>query len=220
MPSHTAANALIQLYFADGHSGAPWIWQQWQEITGIKHGLFPSDDRLLPSGWSRQDSDDILAYFHHYNVLDSEDSRKKFAAGSRPGAIFPGREKWNAYVKKMWEKWKIHDRIVTTFREHHMHPITLLVDEGSLDQWPNADTYIQMALDGIASSLFGMEAFCGKELLPMKFRKSLTIFAQRSWTRIRGQFRTDRGRLASLENAAIKAFHGKFGLVAVADTYH
>ena len=218
MPSHTAANALIQLYFNKGRPGAPWEWEQWQERTGIKHGLFPPDDHLLPSVWTRDDSNDIFAYFKHYHALDTEDSKKKFAAASRTGTFFPGREKWNAYVKKMWEKWKIHDGIGKVFRDHHIHPITLMVDEGSLEKWPSADTYLQIAIDAIAVTLLGMEAFGGKELLPMDLRKSVTIFAQRSWARIRGQFRADKGRLAELEKMAIKAFHSKVHFTVLVDS--
>ena len=48
MPSHTAASALIKLYFLDG---IPWKYPKWMEITGVKHGLFPSDDALLPPTW-------------------------------------------------------------------------------------------------------------------------------------------------------------------------
>jgi hypothetical protein len=209
MPSHTAASALIQLYFCKGLEGAPWIWVEWQSITGVKHGLFPKDDRLLPRDWTRQDADDILAYFNHYQSLDTEENKKKFAAGSRAGAVYPGRDKWHSYIKGKWEKWKVHDRVVRALRANHVHPISIMIDEGSLEKWPNADAYLQIAVDGIAQSLFGLESFGGKEILPMDLRRSVITIGQRSWARIRGQVRGDKKRLIELERAAMKAFEGK-----------
>ena len=206
MPSHTADSALIKLFFLPSNPGAPWIWPQWQSITGVKHGLFPADDRLLPDGWTRQQADNILAYFNHYNSLDTEANKIKFAAGSRPGPHFPGREEWRNYISRKWEKWKMHDAIIKAFRLHHVHPITLLVSQGSLEQWPNADTYIPLALDSIGLSLFGVESFGGQELLSIDLRKCITIFAQRSWTRIRMKVKADRGRLQLMESTATKAF--------------
>jgi hypothetical protein len=51
-----AASALIKLFFLDGY---PWSWPTWQKITGVYHGVFPTEDSLLPKGWTRQDALDI-----------------------------------------------------------------------------------------------------------------------------------------------------------------
>lgn len=213
MPSHKADSALIKLYTLDNRSGAPWYWPQWQDITAIRHGLFPSDDKLLPRGWTREDAKDIAAYFTQYALLDTEDNKIKFAVGGRAGPPFPGRKKWHEFVSKHWEKWQIHSIISEVFREQLIHPIALLIDEGSLELWPNADIYIPRAIDEIGLALFGVEAFDGKNLLPIDLRKCVTIFAQRSWNRIRCQVRTDKGRLAKFETAALQAFESMISII-------
>jgi hypothetical protein len=217
MPSHTAASSLIQLYFCKGHEGAPWIWEQWQLITGIKHGLFPEDDRFLPYGWTRLDSDDICSYFNHYQSLDTEENKKKFVVGSRGGGVFPGRDKWRAFINGNWEKWNVHDRIVRVLRDLHIHPISIMIEEGSLEKWPSADTYLQIAVDGIASTLFGSESFGGREILPMDLRRTVIDIGQRSWARIRGKVNGDKKRLKQLDDLAMKAFNGR---VSVAFLMH
>ncbi|KIK51761.1 hypothetical protein GYMLUDRAFT_251819 [Collybiopsis luxurians FD-317 M1] len=216
MPSHTAASALIKLFFTDTHpsaiSGHPWDWPAWQEITGVKHGLFPSDDKLLPKGLTREDASDIYSYFRAYNDLDTEDKKIKFAISSRGTSAIPGRKKWANWVGKNWDSWKIHAKIVECLHTHGIHPVTILIKEGSLDaDWPSADMYLPKALETIAFALFGPEAFGddndGKEhLLPTIFRRPLTIISQRSWDRIRRHISRDRNRLGDIEKAAIASF--------------
>ena len=206
MPSHKADSTLIKLHTLNVQPGTPWFWPQWQEITGIKHGLFPSDDSLLPGGWTRDDANDIAAYFTQYSLLDSEDNKIRFAVNNRPGPHVPGQQKWHNFVSKHWEKWRIHSIISQVFWEQLIHPITLIIDQGSLEPWPNAEIYIPLALDKIGLALFGVEAFDGRDLLPMELQKCVTIFAQRSWTQIRAQVYNDTARLDKLEKATIEAF--------------
>jgi TATA-binding protein-associated factor len=205
MPSHTAASALIKLYYL---GGLPWNCTLWQEITDIKHGLFPTDDHHLPKGWTRSDADDIHSYFEQYNQLDTEDNKVKFAVAHQGGALIPGRKKWNDFVSKFWEKWNIHGRITEGLRKHGIHPITILVQEGSLDSWPNPEMYVPMALDTIGMLVFGGEAFDDAEILSYAVRKCLSIFVQRSWSRVRRQVRKDRARLSDIEKSALNAFEG------------
>jgi TATA-binding protein-associated factor len=205
MPSHTAASALIKLYYLDG---LPWNCTQWQEITGIKHGLFPADDGQLPKGWTRRDCEDVHSYFQQYNLVDTEDNKIKFAVTSRGGASIPGRKIWNEFVQKSWEKWNIHGRIMDGLRKHGVHPISILVREGDLDSWPKPETYVPMALDTIGMLVFGADAFDNAEILSYPVRKCLSIFVQRSWARVRLQVRKDRARLSSIETSAMTAFEG------------
>jgi hypothetical protein len=218
MPSDTAANALIQLYHEPRYEGAPWIFSRWQEITGIIHGLFPSDDALLPRGLNRQDSNDIRAYFQHYKSIRDEESKKKFLGGTRPGLHFPGRKKWNAFVNKHWEKWGIHDLIVKSLKESHTHPIDIIIQCGTLEMWPDAGTYLPMAIDMVGVSLFGLDAFGNRDLLPEELRRRVTVFCQRTWTRIRRRVITDRGKLEDCETLAIQAFESNFFLDFIADS--
>jgi TATA-binding protein-associated factor len=207
MPSHTAAEALIRLH-ADG--GSPWMWPVWQERTGIIHGLFPPDDQHLPKGWSREDANDIKSYFHQYIQIDDERARIKFARGTNDGAV-PGRKKWAQFVAKNWPKWDIHALIVEGLLKNNVHPISLLIESGSLDpkNWPLATLYVPIALDTIGLLVFGSEAFNDSEILPLERRICLTYFVQRSWARLREKVAADRKRLDETETAALKAFDSK-----------
>lgn len=218
MPSHTVASALIKLYFADQSSpsplGHPWGWPVWQDITGVKHGLFPSDDKLLPKGLSREDVEDIRSYFKSYHALDSEEKKIKFAVNSKGASAIPGRKKWATFVTKRWDSWKVHSKIVQCLHQTGIHPVTILLNEGSLDgEWPAADLYLPIALESIALTLFGPEAFGDDKngqglLLPVALRKPLTAIVVRSWDRIRRHISRDKGRIIQIEEAAQKAFDG------------
>jgi hypothetical protein len=174
MPTHTAASALIKLFFIDGH---PWDWPEWQEITKICHGLFPTNNKLLPPGWTHEDANDIHSYFNTYNALPTEECKIKFAAPTKGSSAMPGRAKWASFISKSWSRWGIHTIIVSCLHKHGIHPITLLVQGSNLDgDWPSADTYVLLAIDSITLALFGIEAFPGSQLLlPMNLRKPLAI---------------------------------------------
>jgi TATA-binding protein-associated factor len=204
MPSHTAASALIKLFHLGGH---PWHWAIWQDLTGIKHGLFPDDDRHLPTGWTRNDADDIKSYFRQYEQKPTEDMKIKFAVNSKDSSV-PGRRKWNDFICKAWPKWNVHAKIVEGLRKHGVHPVAVLEQQGSLDGWPSAETYVPIALDAIAMLLFGAEAFDDSDILPYQLRKSLTILVQRSWARIRLQVIKDKAKLPLIEAAALSQFKG------------
>ena len=206
MPSHTAASALVKLY---GLGDAPWAWPTWQEITGIKHGLFPTDDRHLPIGWSRRDADDVKSYFLQYQQLATEEQKIKFSVSGKGGsASVPGRKTWSDFVSRFWPKWNIHGKIVECLTKCGVHPTLILEQENSLDIWPNAETYIPIALDSIALVVFGREAFNDSDFLSFQLRKCLTIFVQRSWSRIRQQMVADKKKLPVIEFAALNAFQG------------
>jgi hypothetical protein len=206
MPSHSASSALIKLY---GLGELPWNFPTWQDITGVKHGLFPDDDRHLPKGWTRHDANDIKSYFDQYQQKPTEEQKIKFASAARDGGV-PGRKKWTDFVSKSWQKWNVHGKIVEALHKHGVHPITILEQEGSLDSWPNADMYVPIAIDTIAMSLFGVEAFNDADILPYNLRKCLTIFVQRSWARIRAQVVKDRAKLPEIEASALRAFESSF----------
>ena len=204
MPTHTAASALICFHSFDG---APWCWPRWQEITGVKHGLFPTDDLLLPKGWTRRDAEDIKSYFFQYHQLPPED-KIKFSVNSSSGPVVPGRSKWNNWVNGNWAKWGIHNRIVTILHEQGCHPLTITATEGSGDVWPDAGTYIPIVLDAVAMELFGEEAFpVYSDRLTFILRRPTTSIIQRSWATIRVRFNRDKMRLPEIEQAALEAFN-------------
>jgi TATA-binding protein-associated factor len=200
MPSQTAAFALIELYFAEP-GGAPWIWPAWQAVTGIKSGLFPDTDDDLPPGWSRQDAHDIHSWF----VLCRQNKYRDSTA-----AAAPGRAKWNSFVQKRWESWKIHAQIVCHLRENKIHPAQIVVNENQFDPWPKADNYVSIIIEPLGAELFGGEALGDGELLRACSRKCLTVFIQRSWARVREQMKKDKGRLSVLESNARAAFESTY----------
>jgi hypothetical protein len=154
MLTHPAASALIKAYFLGGF---PWNWLTWQNITGVKHGLFPIDDALLPKGWTRQDALNIRSFFDQYNLQPNEDQKIKFTSSSNK--LILGRTKWCSWVSSNWETWDVHAQIVEGLRQHSIHPISFIVTSGDMDTWPNSSHYIPIALDTIGLSLFGPEPF-------------------------------------------------------------
>lgn len=98
MPSHTAASAFVKLFELNG---APWDWPAWQDRTGIRHGLFPTDDAKLPPGWTRKDATDVHSYFRAYNALSTETKKLQFATKTKGGSSHPGRDIWYSFVTSM-----------------------------------------------------------------------------------------------------------------------
>jgi hypothetical protein len=179
MPSHTAAEALLQLYDLGEY---PWAWSTWQDITGIQQGLFPSDDNHLPKGWTREDALDIKSFFHKYTQISKTKAKIKFASSSNN--TVPGCKKWSQLVSKNWDKWGIHTLIIEGLRKHGIHPITLLNSSTSisnndgtlnLNAWPKSDLYVPMAIDTIGMLVFGPEAFNGGDILPLNIRLCLPV---------------------------------------------
>ncbi|KAG6883167.1 hypothetical protein C0993_007539 [Termitomyces sp. T159_Od127] len=207
MPSHSVAGALVELYWSTEPAGVPWSWIVWQEITGVKYGLFPSDDARLPRGISRADADDIYQFFQAYSALASKVAKLAFANGSKGAARHPGQRKWASFVTKGWPTWKIHGIIVEELRSHGVHPATLLQNENNLNNpralWPNSADYIPMILDALGMRLFGEEAFPNNlEILPVATRHCLAVLVQRSWNTIRVQLNRLRGQRDKIQAAA------------------
>ncbi|RDB19056.1 Transcription regulatory protein SNF2 [Hypsizygus marmoreus] len=205
MPSHTAASALVKLYSS---KGTPWEWSNWQDITKIRQGLFPDDDKNLPPGWTRKNAIDVQSYFRAYHQLPSEEKKIAFATNSKASA-YPGREFWNAWVCRHWNSWGIHNFVVGELREWNVHPLNILIREHHDVNvvWPTSDFYIPMILDSLAMKLFGEEAFPdGSDVLTTELRKCLQIIAQRSWSTIRKQVGAMKSRRNEIEATALAAF--------------
>jgi hypothetical protein len=210
MPSYTPASALVKFYEFDGF---PWNMPAWQQLTGIKHGLFPPNDSHLPPGWTRRNADDVKSYFNKYQQQPSDNLKIKFASSRDPSS--PGRKFWAEFVSKSWPKWDIHSKIIEGLKKCSIHPVTLLENEGTLDYWPNSDLYIPIALDTIALQLFGPEAFGDSDVLPINLRRCLTIFVQRSWSRIRVQVTKDKEKLPKIESEALSTFESMLHYVYI-----
>ncbi|KAJ3804335.1 hypothetical protein F5876DRAFT_70716 [Lentinula aff. lateritia] len=120
----------------------------------------------------------------------------------------PGRKLWADWVTQSWRKWDIHHAITAGLHKLSVHPITILLNEGSINvTWPNADFYVSCALDNVGFALFGMEAFPTESfVLLIDLRRPVTIFIQHSWDIIRRHVTRDCIRLPKLEETALNTF--------------
>ena len=208
MPSHSAASALIQLYGTKEYPGAPWNWEQWIKITGVKHGLFPAEDENLPEGMTREDCIDIQSYFREYIPLTTDQARLRFSTSSS----HRGRQTWTKWVNKYWGSWGIHATVVKALNDHGVHPYSIVKNDSSTsDEWPSASMYSPMVIDTIAQELFGHEddAFTPQDTLRKCFRKPLMHIVQRSWSTIRYKITSDKARMKALEAQAIASLQGE-----------
>jgi TATA-binding protein-associated factor len=181
MPTHTPASALIKLFYAQ--PGAPWIFPQWQVITGVTHGLMPKDDGLLPEGLTRKDIANVESYFSQYDARSTEEEKIKFASKVKKAGKdeIPGRGAWNAWVTKRYNsKWKINTHIVKILASSGLHPDQIM-DENGEESIPNSTSYLPLALDAIGRDLFGPEALDSNGRLLARLREPTLVFAQRTW---------------------------------------
>ncbi|TFK17447.1 hypothetical protein FA15DRAFT_605046 [Coprinopsis marcescibilis] len=209
MPSHTNSSGLVKLWFASqSFPGAPWTFEGWQEITGITHGLFPTDDKLLPPGWTRETADAVYAYFDEYNNQTSEDDKIRLAIVPR-GIIndpIPGRRYWRDWVTVHWgKKWNIHTRISKALTNCGLHPVQLVIDSGDLDLVPSAGLYLSAGLDAIGLALFGTDCLDKSGHLHPHLREPTLVFAQRTWQMACRSIGPKKKRLMELEEKATDA---------------
>ncbi|KAF8958916.1 hypothetical protein BDZ97DRAFT_1636073, partial [Flammula alnicola] len=203
MPSHTVPSALVSL-FLEG-DGAPWKYTIWKELTGVRNGLFPSDDSQLPRNWTRADADSISSYFSQYSNVVGEDARIRFSS-SRNGAIIPGRDLWRAWVTSNWGKWKMHSRIAELLTARDIHPLALYSKNPDLKNKQVSNSYLPLILDDIGALVYGADALDGRGLLPYSLRVSTQQLAQRTWSTLTKQISRSKIKFASLEAAARVAF--------------
>ncbi|KAG7093167.1 hypothetical protein E1B28_006856 [Marasmius oreades] len=200
MPTQTVLSALVQAY---SNGGAPWNWDTWKSITNVHHGLFPSDDSLLPHRWSRKNATDVQSFLKECADISSDVERDKFVKSSQN----PGRNFLHQWVSSNYERWDIHNKVVSCLKEADVHPLHIMTRENSLT-WPNSNLYLGRALDSIAWDLFGPDAFPdGTNVLPAKWNFLASAIGLRSWVRIRGKVKWDLNRISQMEEAATLAFN-------------
>ncbi|TFK17541.1 hypothetical protein FA15DRAFT_734316 [Coprinopsis marcescibilis] len=210
MPSHTNPSGLVKLYFADGaFPQAPWCFDGWQEITGIRHGLFDPDDKRLPPGWTRADSVAVYAYFDLYNKQIKEEDKQKVAIvprGVKHDPI-PGRTFFRDWVNGRWAKmWKIHIKISKALTDAGLHPVQIVLDNGGdLEMVPNASLYLPGALDDIGRELYGEDCLNKAGHLHNPLRDATLIFAQRTWQIAARSIGPKKKRLLKLQQDAEEA---------------
>ena len=204
MPSHTIPSALIKLYHTNG---APWHWTNWKEITGIHHGIFPTDDALLPKGFTRRDVIEIQSYFDQYNAQPTEDAKIKFASLYKVQPV-PGRIKWRDWVTAGWKDWRIHTKITDVLTTEALHPVIIMANNKN-SEWPQGETYLPLVVDAVAQHLFGDDSLDSSGRLAGPYRQTTQQLIQRSWINLHRQTKRNKTRLGSLEDATTRAFNGK-----------
>ncbi|GLB36948.1 putative aortic smooth muscle cell differentiation [Lyophyllum shimeji] len=182
MPTHKGPAALAKMHALNG---APWQWPTWQGLTGIRHGLFPDDDTKLPRGWTRQNAVDVQSFFRAYQQQPTEEAKLSFIANSKGVSAYPGREFWNAWVNRYLPTWGIHALIVEELREFEIHPLTILMREGT-------PTFGRTPRPTYPWSSTLLEC--------------LQMLVQRSWNNIRMQINRMRTQHTEIEAAALATF--------------
>ncbi|TFK34928.1 hypothetical protein BDQ12DRAFT_726411 [Crucibulum laeve] len=206
MPSLAPASAMIMLY--GKCDGALWNWPAWQELTGIRKGLFPTNYADLPSGWTCQDATDVKSYFKQFLALPNNDenqSQNSFAKQVK-GSVLPGRTKWQEFIAIGWKKWKIHSLIIEGLRESGVHPFTIFIEENQMKNWPDAIFCIPKAIDSISERLFGEGAFGIGRMVPISLYPVLQPIILRTWRSLHITSTRGQKRLLKLEAAAMASF--------------
>lgn len=210
MPTRTVTSALVKFHFS--HPNAPRCFPKWQEITGVLHGLFPSDDDQLPNGWTRDMATQIQSYFDQFRKKKTEDEKVKFAAYTRKIGkdIVPGRALFRTYVTERYSKaWNIHGIISGILSDNNVHPVQIMSAMGNFEKSPSSTLYLPTVLDAIGLALFGPESFDRTNHLQYELRDPTWILAQRTWTNLLKAHSRDSKRLDKLEAKVKAAFEGE-----------
>ncbi|KAH6899432.1 P-loop containing nucleoside triphosphate hydrolase protein [Coprinopsis sp. MPI-PUGE-AT-0042] len=204
MPSHTPPSCLIKLYHAV--EGAPWIYEEWQGLTGVRFGLFPEDDQHLPHGWTRKNADDVKKYFELYQKEKSEDDKIRFASYRRKkGHVdpLPGRVFWREWVTSNYTThWKIHTVVKDALTDANIHPVQLLVEYDDLETSPSSEHYLPGIIDTIAPILFGTASLDNGNRLLRELRTPTVALLGRTWALALRSMAGRRKAMAKLEKAS------------------
>lgn len=207
MPSATVHSALAEMQLEDG---SPWNFSEWKRITGVSHGLFPTDDALLPKGWTRETATLIDSYFSQFDNLGTPEAKIQFASARRGAITVPGRDLWRAWVTACWREWHIHAKITDVLSSQNLHPLTISLNSKSKSlSWPKAGTYVALTIDAVGQMLFGEEVLDMFGRLPEEMRSDVNALVTRTWFYLRIQFNRNKTRIVNLEKQATEAFESK-----------
>jgi TATA-binding protein-associated factor len=214
MPTYRFPAALITLYYSD-EEHPPWCYSRWQEITGIKDGLFPKDDALLPGGWDRTTAGEVSSFFDRFKQIKGEEERKKFVSRSPGQDVHPGREKWHTFCTSLWKRTKLHTIIVGAFRTAGLHPVDIFRSlPGESNVFPPLAHYMAPLVDAVAIAIFGHEATFGGngnlKVTPLPHLCApLHGFVMRSWDALKMAHNNSSQKLPNLEAEANSKLEGK-----------
>ena len=104
---------------------------------------------------------DIATYFDKFRACKTEDEKMKFASQNKGAETVPGRKAWRDWVTDGWKSWKVHAKIVDVLVAEDLHPLTLMEQSGSMDNWPDGNQWTPLAVDPVGTALFGEECWSG-----------------------------------------------------------
>ncbi|KAJ2926192.1 hypothetical protein H1R20_g10908, partial [Candolleomyces eurysporus] len=173
---HPPKSGLLWLYY--DIPGAPWNWSHWQEITGVKHGLFLNDNQKLPSGWTCKMANAIHSYFEAHCALLSEDSKHTFSSGKDQPGDSSGRAQWRSWVVQNWSSWKIQLKIHRAFKDSGCLWHQIMVADNLAD-FPK-EVPLHDAYNWIIYTLFGSNGLNVNGKILYALQKSVHTFAMRN----------------------------------------
>ena len=204
MPSHYVHGAMIDMLY-DG-DGAPWIFERWQERTGITL-VAGSSDIPSPTTWTMEDKAQVQSYLEQYR--SEPDAAARLAFSTISGKQVPGALLWRNFILKGWETWKIHDAITRILIEIRFHPCILMQYSSKPDTWPDADHFIPQVMDDVAVELFGDEALDGLGRLQDRLRPSVKVIIQRTWIFIYNKYIKARAAVKDYETDVSAALESR-----------
>ena len=203
MPSQTVHYVLTEMYVSCNE--APWGFPTWQELTSVRHGLFPDDDRQLPAGWTRQTAVEISSYFSQFRARLAEEERATF---SKADDGLPGRRAWRNWVTKLWKDARIHAKIIEVLSSENLHPYRLAQ---ATITWPDANTWVPLAVDPVGLALFGEECYGGGvERVNHSLRNLTKMLITRTWILLNNGLTRCKKKIQDQESEAMKAFEGSY----------
>ena len=188
---------------------APWRYSKWQEVTGIRHGLFPVEDGLLPLDWTRQVADEISSYFRAYALRPTPIARATFSA-SPNAKQFPGRDRWVEFCDKIWQTCDIHSRIAPILIENNHH----IFSAQRTEDWPSSSFFIPEVLGSVWVDLFGIDDISHLDQYH-HLGSSLVVIISETWIHLRTLYRRGRIGVKISKRAALKALDGTWNFIPI-----
>jgi len=213
MPTHTIHSSFTDFYTADpAHPGAPWDFPAWKRISGVTNGIFPEDDSLLPSGWTRETATAIQSYFTQYSEKKTEVAKIKFAASTKANAVVPGRSLWTKWFNSMWIKRGVASNISKIISDARLDPMSVkrFIAPNTLEKGWNCASYLNLVIDPVGEYLFGPQAMNPLGLLNIGYRARVQAIIIRTYESLRRQAIRAETSIDALEQKALQAFDSKF----------
>lgn len=212
MPNHLNPGALLTIMVnSPPGKSLPWDLDRWQELTTIRHGLNPPDDKDLPFGWTRKQAQDVETFISAFKAMSSVEERIRFATAKRDEYLWPGRALFRTTVTEIWSQFQIHEKILDVLTANNLHPVTVALGSGrrSLDEWPEAHYFIPYAISAVAQELFGVEALDDFGRVDRPFYDGTHAIIYRTSCNLRSQVKRTKGRIEKLEGVALAAFESE-----------